>query len=160
MKARHGGARVLLILATLALGACASLNPFSDSDGESVESQRVAAREQQQAVSARSVVNPFLWTASLETLGFLPITEASESEGRIRTEWYVPAAAPTERFRVNVTFTSRSLSPDAFSLGLVRQELRGTGQWIDLPATEKVRSNLEETILFRALQLRQESGLL
>jgi len=117
-------------------------------------------REQQGASAARSNVSQFLWSASLVTLGFLPITDASETEGRIRTDWYVPAASPTERFRVNVTFTSRSLDPNAFSVGLLRQELRETGQWIDLPSTPKVVSNLEETILFRALQLRQESGLL
>lgn len=160
MNARRSATWMLLILAPLALGACASLNPFSDSEAETVESQRVAAQEQQTASAARSNVNQFLWTASLETLGFLPITEASETDGRIRTDWYVPAASPTERFRVNVTFTSRSLEPEAFSIGLLRQELRGTGQWIDLPSTPKVVSNLEETILFRALQLRQQSGLL
>ncbi|MEC9347590.1 MAG: DUF3576 domain-containing protein [Pseudomonadota bacterium] len=158
---RHRTARLALIAATaMGLAACESLNPFSDDKPESSTNQAVAAPVDPARQSVGSRANAYLWQSALETISFMPIETASEAAGLIETGWYIPPAAPTERFRLNVSFLSRALRPEAFQIQVWRQELRPEGVWVDREALPAVRTNLEETILFRALQLRQKSGVL
>ena len=49
-----------------------------------------------------ATVNRYLWTASLETLDFLPVTSADPIAGLIITDWYQNPEAPDEKFKVNV----------------------------------------------------------
>ena len=46
-------------------------------------------------------VNAYLWRAALETLDFLPLTQADPFGGVIITDWYSPER-PDERFKLNV----------------------------------------------------------
>lgn len=158
---RHRTARLALIVATaMGVAACESLNPFSDDQPESSTNQAVAAPVDPARQSVGSRANAYLWQSALETISFMPIETASETAGLIETGWYIPPASPTERFRLNVSFLSRALRPEAFEIKVWRQELRPEGAWVDREVLPALRTNLEETILFRALQLRQKSGVL
>lgn len=153
----------LLTIALLVASGCASLDPFGSDDDEVASNQAVGGTEggaRQVSSEPTEKANPYLWDAALDTIGFMPIEKASNEEGVIATDWYVPAASPTERFRVNVTFMSRALRAEAFRVEVKRQELRESGSWADQSVTPAVEGNLEDQILFRALQMRQASGVL
>lgn len=160
----HRPARILAVLMSAAiLGACSSLNPFSSNDDESASNQGV----RQQAVTAEgssetagTPANQFMWQATLETVGFMPLETVDDTQGKIVTDWYIPPGAPLERFRVDVAFSSRALRAESIDILVERQELRDSGNWFDAPASPSVASNMIDSILARALVLRQESGTL
>lgn len=157
---RQTAALLLIAAAATGISGCASLNPFADEPADSARNQAVVSPADQSRQAVASKANAYLWRAALETVSFMPIETASEAAGLIETGWYIPPASPTERFRLNVSFLSRALRPEAFRVDMMRQELRAEGDWVDRDVLPKVRTNLEETILFRALQLRQKSGAL
>ena len=47
-------------------------------------------------------VNAYLWRAALETIAFLPLTQADPFGGVIITDWHSPPETPDERFKLNV----------------------------------------------------------
>jgi hypothetical protein len=103
-------------------------------------------------------VNAFLWRASLDTVSFLPIANADPYGGTIVTDWYQPPESPTERFKVNVLILSRQLRADALKANVFRQRLHPSGIWIDAPVAANTATDLENTILTRARELRIASA--
>ena len=98
-------------------------------------------------------VNSFLWRASLDTMSFMPLTSADPFGGVIITDWYTPPQTPGERFKVTTFILDRSLRADGIRVSVFRQTQHATG-WIDAPVGETMASDLENTILTRARQLR------
>jgi len=98
-------------------------------------------------------VNSFLWRASLDTLGFLPITSADPFGGVILTDWYSPPESPGERFKVNVYILDRDLRADGVRASVFRQERVGN-DWRDAGVGNTTATQLEDAILTRARQLR------
>lgn len=145
--------------AALALAACSS----SSDEAEAVSNQSVAPTPSVASSSGdaqASPANDFMWQAALETIGFMPITQLDDLAGVIETGWYIPPGAPTERFRADVAFTSRALRAESMSLKVERQELDNAGNWLNAQVSPAVERNLVDSILSRALVLRQESGSL
>lgn len=99
-------------------------------------------------------VNAFLWRASLDTLGFMPIAQADAFGGTILTDWYQLPESPAERFKVNVFILDRSLRADGVKVSVFKQMRDSTGQWVDIKVEAKMASDLENSILTRARQLR------
>ncbi|KAA5604171.1 DUF3576 domain-containing protein [Roseospira marina] len=111
-------------------------------------------------------VNSFLWRASLDTIAFMPLTSADPFGGVIITDWYTPPESPDERFKVNVYILARALRADGIEVSVFKQRRPlpadgGTGTstgagggWTDIPVEEAVGTELEDTILTRARQLR------
>lgn len=146
-----------------ALSACSSINPFSEDSNDAVADQAVVPSPSIPASTKDEDVSPanqFMWQAALETIGFMPITELDDLTGVIETGWYIPPGAPTERFRANVSFSSRALRAESMSLEVHREQLDDTGKWLEVPVSPSVQTNLVDSILSRALVLRQESGIL
>lgn len=160
----HRPARILAILVSaVILGACSSLNPFSSSDDESASNQEVrqqAVTAEGSSATAGTPANQFMWQATLETVGFMPLEIVDDTQGKIATDWYIPPGAPLERFRVDVAFSSRALRAESIDILVERQELRESGNWFETPASPSVANNMIDSILARALILRQESGSL
>ena len=98
-------------------------------------------------------VNSFLWRASLDTMSFMPLTSADPFGGVIITDWYAPPQTPGERFKVTTFILDRSLRADGVRVSVFRQTQQSNG-WIDAPVGENMASDLENTILTRARQLR------
>ncbi|MDB5531688.1 MAG: hypothetical protein JWO28_3 [Hyphomicrobiales bacterium] len=100
-------------------------------------------------------VNAFLWRASLDTFSFMPLASADSFGGVIITDWYVVAEAPERRFKVTAYILDRELRADGIRVTLFEQRRDATG-WTDIPADTHASTDLENTILTRARQLRIE----
>lgn len=99
-------------------------------------------------------VNAYLWRASLDTLSFMPLTQADASNGVIITDWYANPAAPTERVKVTVAILDQDLRADALRISTARQ-IYSNGQWLDAVVRAGTVQKLEEAILAKARDLRR-----
>ncbi len=98
-------------------------------------------------------VNSFLWRASLDTVSFMPLSSADPFGGVILTDWYTPPENQSERFKVNVFILGRQLRSDGIRVRVFRQTFSG-GTWRDSDVSGDMGTQLEDTILTRARQLR------
>jgi len=131
---------VLLGTLGLALSACASRD---------LPDREVAA------ASVTSIgVNSYLWRASLETLSFMPLTQADSAGGVIVTDWYSNPQNPSERVKVSVSILDRDLRADALRVAASREVMQG-GQWIAAPVQAATVQKLEDIILTKARDLRR-----
>lgn len=101
-------------------------------------------------------VNAYLWRATLDTLGFMPMLQTDSSGGVIVTDWYANPNAPAERMKLTVSILDRDLRADALKVAASRQQLQG-GQWIEAPVQAATTQKIEEIILTRARDLRQRA---
>lgn len=108
--------------------------------------------------SAALGVNSFLWRAALDTISFMPLASADPFGGVLITDWYQPPESPTERFKLNVYILAKQLRADGIKASVFRQRLHPSGTWIDAPVTANTATDLENTILTRARQLRIASA--
>lgn len=99
-------------------------------------------------------VNSFLWRASLDTLSFMPLTSADPFGGVIITDWYTPPQTPGERFKISAFILDRSLRADGVRIAAFRQIEQSPGNWVDSGVGDTMATDLENTILTRARQLR------
>ena len=102
-------------------------------------------------------VNSFLWRASLDTISFMPVNSADPFGGVIITDWHSPAQSPTERFKLNVYIMDRSLRADGVRVAVFRQVQDAQGTWRDSSLPSKTSTDIENAILTKARQLRNES---
>lgn len=98
-------------------------------------------------------VNSFLWRASLDTVSFMPLASADPFGGTILTDWYSPAENQNERFKLNVFILGRALRSDGIRVRAFKQVLKGN-TWRDAEVSKDTATQLEDTILTRARQLR------
>lgn len=98
-------------------------------------------------------VNSFLWRATLDTVGFMPIASADPFGGVIITDWYEDPAARGERFKINALILDRALRADSIRVTLFKQRTSPKG-WEDIAVPEATSRQLEDAILTRARQLR------
>jgi hypothetical protein len=99
-------------------------------------------------------VNGFLWRASLDTISFMPIASADPFGGVIITDWYAAPDHPDERIRLNIFIRDRELRADGIKVSVFRQIKDKSGNWIDAPVVAATSTELENTILTRARQIR------
>jgi hypothetical protein len=99
-------------------------------------------------------VNSFLWRASLDTVTFMPLASADPFGGVIITDWYSPPETPLERFKVNIFILDRELRSDGLRAAVFHQHRGPNGDWVDSPVDPTTQTDLENTILTRARQLR------
>jgi hypothetical protein len=111
-----------------------------------------------QEVASASVtsigVNSYLWRASLETLSFMPLTQADSSGGVIVTDWYSNPQNPTERVKVSISILDQDLRADALRVAASREVMQG-GNWVTAPVQAATVQKLEDIILTKARDLRR-----
>ncbi len=168
-------AAVLAML--LGLGACESLDIISPSGPDIPEdttpaeaqvekmnnaggstsrlSSPVFASQEPATTGERVGVNSYLWRASLDTLAFMPLITADAFGGVIITDWYAPPESPNERFKIDVLITTRQLRADGVRVNVFRQTREEGGPWVDAEVEKGTATDLEDTILTRARQLRK-----
>lgn len=110
------------------------------------------------APAAGQAVNAYLWRAALDTVAFMPVTQADPYGGTILTDWYAPPATPGERFRVNLYILDSALRADGVRATVFRQVLDQAGRWTDAPVAPETGTQLEDGILTKARQLRQQNA--
>lgn len=103
-------------------------------------------------------VNAWLWQASLDTIGFLPLASADSNGGMIITDWYSAPGSPQERIKVNIRIKDATLRSDGVKVSVFRQTSDGKGGWVDASVSPKTGTKLEDTILARARQLKMDAG--
>jgi hypothetical protein len=117
-----------------------------------------ARQERAAEVASASItsigVNSYLWRASLETLSFMPLTQADSSGGVIVTDWYSNPRNPNERVKVSVSILDRDLRADALRVAASREVLTN-GTWVAAPVQAATVQKLEDIILTKARDLRR-----
>lgn len=102
-------------------------------------------------------VNTYLWRASLDTIGFMPLTSADPFGGVIITDWYSAPDSPSERFKVTLYVLDQDLRADGIRAAVFRQIRDGTGNWSDAAVDPKTGPDVENAILTRARQIRLDT---
>lgn len=139
-----------MALAPVLMGAMLSLTACGGGDKERPKADLAAA------TITTIGVNSYLWRATLDTVGFMPLLQTDSNGGVILTDWYANPNAPGERMKLNVSILDKELRADALQVGASRQVLQG-GQWIDQPVQAATTQKIEEIILTRARDLRQRA---
>jgi Domain of unknown function (DUF3576) len=101
-------------------------------------------------------VNAYLWRGALDTLSFMPLSSADPFGGVIITDWYTPNAANDERFKATAYILGRELRSDGVRVSIFRQVLQN-GQWVDAPVSAVTVGEIENKVLSRARELREQS---
>ena len=98
-------------------------------------------------------VNTYLWTATLQTLSFMPLLSADPYGGVVITDWYVNPEKPDERFKATVYILDTRLRADGLNVTVFKQTRSG-GDWVNAPTAAQTDVDIENAILTRARQLR------
>ena len=156
------GRSALLGTLVLGLSGCSFLGFGSEPEAPKTQIQRqnnngIAGATAAARPAGTVTVNAYLWRAALDTVTFMPLIQADPYGGVILTDWYTPPATPTERFKVNLYILDAALRADGVRATVFRQEQKG-GIWVDAPTAAETGTQLEDTILTRARQLRQQSA--
>ncbi|HUB11417.1 MAG TPA: DUF3576 domain-containing protein [Acetobacteraceae bacterium] len=101
-------------------------------------------------------VNAYLWRGALDTLAFMPLSSADPFSGVIITDWYSPPSVPTERFKATAYVMGRDLRSDGVRVAIFRQVMQN-GQWVDASISPMTVGEIEDKVLARARQLREQS---
>ena len=141
---RRGLVMAATALSVLALGACSSL------PGLGSKSKARPSGENAAAIG----VNGYLWRASLDTLSFMPLASADPYGGVIVTDWYVNPEKPEERFKCTVYILDSRLRADGLNVAVFKQSRDANGGWIDTPHADQTETDIENSILTKARQLR------
>ena len=99
-------------------------------------------------------VNGYLWRATLDTLSFMPLQSADPYGGVIVTDWYTNPEKPDERFKCTVYILDSRLRADGLNVAVFKQTRDATGNWVDAPSAGQTETDIENSILTRARQLR------
>lgn len=99
-------------------------------------------------------VNAFLWRATLDTLSFMPLSNADPFGGVVLTDWYSPAQSPDERMKVSVYILDTKLRADALKVSVFRQTKQGASAWSDASVSPDTQTRIEYAILNRARELK------
>ena len=87
----------------------------------------------------------------------MPVNSADPFGGVIITDWHSSTEAPSERFKLNVYILGRALRADGVRVAVFRQVQNRRGAWKDAGVPEETRIKIEDAILFRARQLRNQT---
>ena len=99
-------------------------------------------------------VNGYLWRATLDTLSFMPLQSADPYGGVIVTDWYTNPEKPDERFKCTVYILDSRLRADGLNVAVFKQLRDASGNWVDQPTAGQTETDIENSILTRARQLR------
>lgn len=101
-------------------------------------------------------VNAYLWRGALDTLSFMPLSSVDPFSGVIITDWFSPPTTSGERFKATAYIMGRELRSDGVRVAIFRQVLQD-GQWLDAPVSPVTVGEIENKVLARARQLREQS---
>ena len=136
-----------LALASVGVASCSTImHPLGGGNGPRQVSNPNSA--------AQIGVNGYLWRATLDTLSFMPLASADPYGGVIITDWYINPEAPNERLKVTVYILDARLRADGLNVAVFKQNKGADGQWIDAPSASQTETDIENSILTRARQLR------
>ena len=109
------------------------------------------------ATPGRIDINSDLWRGALDALSFMPLQSADPYGGVIITDWYSPPETPNERFKVNALIQGSELRSEGVKVTMFRQIREApAAPWVDATVDNNTPIDLENVILARARELRQQ----
>ena len=165
--AAAGMAACVLLIGSL-LAGCAkdSVQVGGNGREESYKIKSTVAPEGQRRAFTRSgagqarqiAVNGFLWRAALDSTAFMPLRSADAYGGAIITDWYSPPESPSERFKITVLVQGATLRADGVKVTVFKQKRDDKGGWVDARVAKNTSIDLENVILARARNLREQAA--
>ena len=70
------------------------------------------------------------------------------------TDWYTNPEKPDERFKCTVYILDARLRADGLNVAVFKQNKNAAGDWIDAASASQTETDIENSILTRARQLR------
>ncbi len=101
-------------------------------------------------------VNPILWQAARDTLGFVKTSSDDPETGELVTKWYSPKEKTQERFKIYVFVLHRALRSDSVTVNVLRQQRSPSGKWVFASVNKSLDTALQLAILRQATQLRHK----
>ena len=145
---------IALVLGAATLAGCAHRDSGPKAYNEGGFHPFGGGRPKQAENQASIGVNGYLWRASLDTLAFMPLASADPYGGVIITDWYSNPEKPDERFKCTVYILDTRLRADGLNVTVFKQTRDASGAWVDAAASDQTATDLENSILTRARQLR------
>ena len=132
---------ILLGLLLLAGGCSWSvLNPF--------------AEEKKQTIVENIGVNHYLWQASLDKLGFMPIEIEDKSKGLLVTGWVRMQKNQNDLYKITVKILCKELRSDGLQVKVEKRQIKD-GKTYNIKADEALVTGIENQILQQARILYQ-----
>lgn len=132
---------ILLGLLLLAGGCSWSvLNPF--------------AEKEKQTASKNIGVNHYLWQASLDKLGFMPIEIEDKSKGLLVTGWVRMQKNQNDLYKITVKILCKELRSDGLQVKVEKRQIKD-GKTYNIKADNALVTGIENQILQQARILYQ-----
>jgi hypothetical protein len=98
-------------------------------------------------------INPYLWSASLETLSFIPLSSADPFGGTIFTDWYSTTANENERCKINVFISGAELKTQNLRVSSFCEVFKNN-KWVGVKTNSQDNIDIENAILNKAKKLK------
>jgi len=98
-------------------------------------------------------INPYLWSASLETLSFIPLSSADPFGGTIFTDWYSTQTNENERCKINVFISGAELKTQNLRVSSFCEVFK-KNKWVGVTTNNQDNIDLENAILNKAKKLK------
>ena len=102
-------------------------------------------------------INPYLWSASLETLNFIPLSSADPFGGTILTDWYTTEANENERCKINVFISGAELKTQNLRVSSFCEVFKNN-KWVGVKTKNQDNIDLENAILNKAKKLKLKNS--
>ena len=102
-------------------------------------------------------INPYLWSASLETLSFIPLSSADPFGGTIFTDWYSSESNENERCKVNVFINGAELKTQNLRVSSFCEVFKNN-KWVGVGTNSEDNISLENAILNKAKKLKLKNS--
>ena len=102
-------------------------------------------------------INPYLWSASLETLSFIPLSSADPFGGTIFTDWYSSESNENERCKINVFIKGADLKTQNLRVSSFCEVFKNN-KWVGVGTNSEDNINLENAILNKAKKLKLKNS--
>jgi hypothetical protein len=102
-------------------------------------------------------INPYLWSASLETLSFIPLSSADPFGGTIFTDWYSSETNENERCKINVFIKGAELKTQNLRVSSFCEVFKNN-KWVGVGTNSQDNISLENAILNKAKKLKLKNS--
>jgi len=102
-------------------------------------------------------INPYLWSASLETLSFMPLSSADPFGGTIFTDWYSSEINESERCKINVFISGAELKTQNLRVSSFCEVFKNN-KWVGVQTNKEDNIGLENAILNKAKKLKLKNS--
>ena len=102
-------------------------------------------------------INPYLWSASLDTLSFMPLSSADPFGGTIFTDWYSSEINENERCKINVFISGAELKTQNLRVSSFCEVFKNN-KWIGIKTKNEDNIGLENAILNKAKKLKLKNS--